>query len=100
MFAIFAHALGFERLEYELSADAIALGLDAALPPVMELKGKVAEFGRGERRQTTLRHLDVPASLQLKIEVTGTDPFRTGLPSPRPRRRRRLSAPRARAPPR
>ena len=41
--------LGFERLEYELSADAIGLGLDAALPPVMELKGNVAEFGRGER---------------------------------------------------
>jgi hypothetical protein len=35
--------------KYELSADAIGLGLDAALPPMMELKGKVAEFGRGER---------------------------------------------------
>jgi hypothetical protein len=49
--AIFARidVLGFERLEYELSSDAIGLGLDAALPPVMELNGKVAEFGRGER---------------------------------------------------
>jgi hypothetical protein len=49
--AIFAQidVFGFERLEYELSADAIGLGLDAALPPVMELKGKGAEFGRGER---------------------------------------------------
>jgi hypothetical protein len=49
--AIFAQidVLGFERMEYELSADAVGLGLDAALPPVMQLKGKVAEFGRGER---------------------------------------------------
>ena len=49
--ALFAQidVLGFERLEYELSVDAIGLGLDAALPPVMLLKGKVAEFGRGER---------------------------------------------------
>ncbi len=36
-----------ERRAYELSSDAIGLGLDAALPHVMELKGKVAEFGRG-----------------------------------------------------
>ena len=36
-------------MEYELSADTIDLGLDAALLPVMQLKGKVAEFGRGER---------------------------------------------------
>jgi hypothetical protein len=41
--------LGVERLEYELSADTIGLGLDAALPHVMELKAKVGEFGRGER---------------------------------------------------
>ena len=46
--------LGFERLEYELRADAIGLGLDAALPPVMELKGNVAEFGRGERASASL----------------------------------------------
>jgi len=49
--AIFAQldVLGFERLEYELSMEAIGLGLDAAPPPIMELRGKVAEFGRGER---------------------------------------------------
>jgi hypothetical protein len=73
--AIFAQidVLGFESMEYELSADAIGLGLDAALPPIMELKGKVAEFGRGERRQTTLRHLNVPVPLPLEIEVTGVE---------------------------
>ncbi len=41
--------LGFERLEYELTPDAIELGLDAALPAVFELGSQIAEFGRGER---------------------------------------------------
>jgi hypothetical protein len=49
--AIFARTdvMSFRRLEYELTPDAIELGLDAALPSVMELKAKVAGFGRGER---------------------------------------------------
>ncbi len=49
--AIFARTdvLGFERMEYELTADAIELGLDAALPAVYELESKIGEFGRGER---------------------------------------------------
>jgi DNA invertase Pin-like site-specific DNA recombinase len=49
--AIFARTevLGFERLEYELTADALDLGLDAALPARMRLGQKVGEFGRGER---------------------------------------------------
>jgi hypothetical protein len=38
-----------ERLEYELTPDAIDLGLDAALPPMIELESKIGEFGRGER---------------------------------------------------
>jgi DNA invertase Pin-like site-specific DNA recombinase len=73
--SIFARTdvLGFERLEYDLTPDAIELGLDAALPPVFELRSKIGEFGRGERRQATLRHLNVPASLPLEIEVTGTE---------------------------
>ena len=41
--------LGFERLEYELTPDAIDLGLNAALPAVLELESKIGEFGRGER---------------------------------------------------
>ena len=51
MGAIFARTvvLGFRRLEYELTHDAIELGLDAALPSVMQLGSKVAGFGRGER---------------------------------------------------
>jgi Resolvase, N terminal domain len=49
--AIFARTevLGFQRLEYELTEDAIELGLDAALPSVMELGHQIGEFGRGER---------------------------------------------------
>ena len=49
--AIFSRldVLGFERLEYELTPDAIDLGLDAALPAVMRLGYQNGEFGRGER---------------------------------------------------
>lgn len=56
--AIFARldVLGFQRLEYELTPDAIDLGLNAALPAVLELESKIGEFGRGERsRPDTLR---------------------------------------------
>jgi len=41
--------LGFQRLEYALTTDAIDLGLDAALPPIIELERQIGEFGRGER---------------------------------------------------
>ena len=49
--AIFSRldVLGFERLEYELTPDAIDLGLDAALPPILGLASQIGEFGRGER---------------------------------------------------
>ena len=49
--ALFARTdvMGFARLEYELTPDAIELGLDAALPAVFEFSGTIAEFGRGER---------------------------------------------------
>ena len=54
--AIFARTevLGFQRLEYELTDDAVELGLDAALPAVLELKAKVGGFGRGERDSPSL----------------------------------------------
>ena len=38
-----------------------------------EFRTKVRQTGRGERRQTTLRHLNVPANLPLEIEVTGVE---------------------------
>jgi DNA invertase Pin-like site-specific DNA recombinase len=49
--AIFARldVLGFQRLEYELTSEAIDLGLHAALPPILELNRQIGEFGRGER---------------------------------------------------
>jgi len=54
--AIFARldVLGFQRLEYELTPDAIDLGLNAALPAVLELESKIGEFGRGERNSTVM----------------------------------------------
>src|SRR4051812_20528077 len=41
--------LGFEKLEYELTPDAIDLGLGATLPAVLDLSVQIAGFGRGER---------------------------------------------------
>lgn len=46
--------LGFQRLEYELTPDAIDLGLGAALPPILELESQIGEFGRGERNGTVM----------------------------------------------
>jgi DNA invertase Pin-like site-specific DNA recombinase len=54
--SIFARTdvLGFQRLEYDLTPDAIDLGLDAALPRVLELERQIGEFGRGERASASL----------------------------------------------
>jgi hypothetical protein len=41
--------LGYQQLEFELSADVLDLGLDAALPQRIEHEREVREFGRGER---------------------------------------------------
>ena len=51
--ALFARTevIGFEQMSYQLTPEAIELGLNAALPPVYELKASIAEFGRGERFQ-------------------------------------------------
>jgi hypothetical protein len=63
--AIFAKldVLGFKRLEYELTADAIDLGLDAALPPILELRTQIGEFGRGERINAD--------TFQLSVRIVG-----------------------------
>jgi hypothetical protein len=54
--ALFARTevTGFEQMVYELTLDAIELGLDAALPAVFELSCTIAEFGRGERARASL----------------------------------------------
>jgi hypothetical protein len=61
--------LGIKEATVHLSAHAVRHGLGAALP------GEVGILvsGRGERRQATLRHLHVPGSLPLKIEVMGAE---------------------------
>ena len=66
--AIFARTdvLGFERMEYELTSDAIALGLDATLPAVFELRDQIGEFGRGERH--------CPATTDLPITMRLAEP--------------------------
>jgi hypothetical protein len=53
----------FQRLEYELTPDAIDLGLDAALPPTIELESQIGEFGRGERHSPATT--DVPITMRL-----------------------------------
>ena len=50
--ALFARTevLGFERMEYELTPDAVERGLSEALPAVFEIRPrKIGESGRGER---------------------------------------------------
>ena len=55
--ALFARTevIGFEQMIYELTPEAIELGLNAALPPVYELRTSIGEFGRGERTWTSDR---------------------------------------------
>ncbi len=40
---------GNRRMEYELTPDAIELGLSVALPHELEVGCQIGEFGRGER---------------------------------------------------
>jgi len=46
-------------MEYELTPEAIELGLGAALPAVFEI-GKEGEFGRGERDSPSKTQRSVP----------------------------------------
>jgi hypothetical protein len=61
--------LGMQEATVHLSAHAVRHGLAAALPQEVG----ILVSGRGERRQATLRHLNVPASLPLEIAVTGAE---------------------------
>ena len=40
---------GYQRMEYELTPEAIKLGLSGALPAILEVNCQIGEFGRGER---------------------------------------------------
>ena len=64
--------LGVTDYTFTLTAHAKARGWDAAFGAGV-VRVKEGQSGRGERRQATLRHLNVPASLPLEIEVTGTE---------------------------
>jgi hypothetical protein len=66
--------LGVTDYTFTLTAQAKARGWDAAFGAGV-VRTKEGRSGRGERRQATLRHLNVPASLPLEIDVTGTEPW-------------------------
>jgi len=53
-------AIATDALEYELTPDAIDLGLDSVLPPILELESQIGEFGRGERASVSLTPHMVP----------------------------------------
>ena len=40
---------GYQKMRYELTPDAVELGLGAALPAELEIGGQMGGFGRGER---------------------------------------------------
>jgi hypothetical protein len=56
-------------MEYELTPEAIELGLGVTLPAVHDL-GQKREFGRGERSRAAATDLNVP-ELRLWIAVAG-----------------------------
>ena len=60
---------------YELTPDAIELGLAAALPAVFELSCSIAEFGRGERNSAVMS--DAPAVVRFVRENNATTVGRT-----------------------
>jgi hypothetical protein len=43
------------------------------LPPVLELRSQIGEFGRGERSHTARTDLSVPVPLLLEIALTGVE---------------------------
>jgi hypothetical protein len=40
---------GYQKMTYELTPDAVDLGLDVALPTRLEVGAQMSGFGRGER---------------------------------------------------
>jgi len=69
--------LGVTDYTFALTAHAKARGWDAAFGGGA-VRVKEGRSGRGERRQATLRHLNVPATLRLEIEVTGAGQWLRG----------------------
>lgn len=64
--------LGMQEATVHLSAHAVRHSLAAALP----VEVGILISGRGERRQTSLRHLNVPTGLPMDVEVTGVERWR------------------------
>jgi hypothetical protein len=61
---------GYRKMTYELTPDAVELGLSAALPAVLKVGGQMGGFGRGERGSASLTHLSARPRFVLE-KVTG-----------------------------
>ncbi len=48
---------GYQKMRYELTPNAVDLGLGAALPAQLETGAQIGGFGRGERGSASLTHL-------------------------------------------
>jgi DNA invertase Pin-like site-specific DNA recombinase len=62
---------GYQRMRYELTADAVDLGLGAALPAQLETGGHTGGFGRGERGSASLAHVSDRRPRLVLENVTG-----------------------------
>jgi hypothetical protein len=60
-------------MDYELTDDAVLMGMNAALPAVLELRGSIAESGRGERSRTAITDLSVRSRRLLCVVVGAED---------------------------
>ncbi len=76
VFKVATHAVaGFKRMEYELTPEAIELGLSGALPAIFEVGGQIGDFGQGERArasitQQSLRFLMINRTLKETLPAT------------------------------
>jgi hypothetical protein len=48
---------GYLRMEYTLTPEAVELGLNGALPAMLEVGAQIGEFGRGERDSPFVTHV-------------------------------------------
>jgi hypothetical protein len=73
--ALFAKVdvLGYQKMEYELTPEAIELGLDAALPAIVEVGAQIGEFGRGERASASLTQQRLRFLMINRTPIEGRD---------------------------
>jgi hypothetical protein len=86
--AIFAKldVLGFQRLEFDLTADAVDLGLDATLPPVIELQARSVSLVGARGVAPTLSNLSSGSTRGTPLRFGWSSPRRDGPPQASGRR--------------